>query len=281
MDDLTFRLLHAAVEEMDPESTLSACEGLTFFQSIDTAISKVFRAVRANVSRLGSEFKRSELQTYRDENSVVVETFFRNILLVDMTTLVAIPEGMVGTYDATAHTLVSQAGALDVKGITEKTLEFLKDVPDDITDVDACNAVLTKHADAIRYLGDLPDAKLMQGVKRLFGTSKLTHLPASRVFSGKAGIKKTYDECLKLDDLFHAAVRYKSDLGKVTLEVETILKRCEHTNEVSVKFTRALFTVLSGYTWMVDYYGVLLHEAQRTEHCFVQALRALTKATKK
>lgn len=281
MDELEFALLRSATEGMDENSILTACEGLTFFQSIDTAISKVFHAVRANIAGFGSDFKRSELRTFREENAVAVDDLLRNILLVDLSTLVVIPEGMSGTYDTTIQTLVENAKALDVKGITEKTLEFLKDTPSDITDATACADMLEKHAESIKFFEGVPDGKRLRDIKRLFGTSKLTHLPASRVFSGKAGVKKAYDSCMQLDDIFRTAVRYKSDLSKVTESVEGVLKRCEHANEVSVKFTRSLFTVLAGYTWMVDYYGVLLHESQRIEHCYVQALRGLIKETKK
>lgn len=278
MDALSQTLLQAAVESFGED--IVTVEGLSFFKTLDTTVVKIFRSVSANLSRFGDDFRRSELRAYDDDHRSDVTKALSAIETLDKKILVAVPEGMVGTYDETASVLLKGFKSVDVKAVSALVKTFLaKANTIDPASGDAVSQFCRESALDIKTLQDLPKQTSLKEVKSVFGKSRLMYRPLGRVFSSPiAGAKSAHRDILSFDRFFLEASRYKSQFEQITGDIAKILTKLELAPVVKTEFVQAIFSVLTGYTWMVDFYGVVLHEAQKVEHNYVIALKTIVSA---
>lgn len=280
MDGLSHALLQAAVESFGEDIT--AMEGLSFFKTLDATVLRIFRSVSANLSRFGEEFRRSELRVYVDAHAHEVSYALSHVEHLDKKLLVAIPEGMIKTYDETASVLAKSFKAVDVKAVSKIVHALLSkamSVPCDSTE--EVKTFCKESALDIKTLQDLPKLTALRDVKSLIGKSRLMYRPLGRVFSSPiAGIKSAHRDILAFDPAFLEASRYRKTFDAITGDIAKILTKLELASDVKTEFVQAIFSILTGYTWMVDFYGILLHEAQKVEHNYVIALKTIVAASK-
>lgn len=281
MDEKVFTLLHGCVESF--QGTIDgSLEGLSFFLSLGNALHKVYTKVKVNLSTWGDDFHQSELKAFYTNNQTAVDSLFRTLPVLDDKLLVPVPEGMSKPYDITSKVLYDACETFDVTDMTKKLLVYLKDLKSlSLDDKDAVEAFTSKHKDFVIEISAIPKASAKMDVRKCFNASRLLYKPIRQAFSHTSMIKETYGTLIKFDKTFADAVKYRETFSETTRLIDDVIHRLESAKSVPAKLCQNLFSVLTAFTWMIDLYGSILHDAQRVEHNYVSALATLIKEKKK
>jgi hypothetical protein len=255
----------------------SAEEALHFFQGVGNVLGRVFNNIKTFVTKHDKALKRGELKAFIDSHSVTLKIVFAGGRTEEVnTTKVPLPEGMIGTYNETAQALVSvleEATAL--QALTEIEKIVTKMAASDVSGLGAFTKPLT---DVLGVMKAPHPDKVSEAFKGVM-TAKRAPLAVTgkKAFGSEGDLVKAKDAILTFEKYYNDAIAAGRLVQKVEKAINTCLDKLDDAETVDSKFLGAFYTAVQSLAVQVDTYGAVMEIAQRVEHNYVLALRAILK----
>lgn len=271
-------LMYQAIAE-NPISTEALVDNRLLARMKDL-IASITHTLLTNTRYFRYDFKRSEFQTYYDSHKFQIDLFLRNPAFTIPPISVAVPSGMVSTYPDAAVKISTLLGSFNLeflytnlnKSVT--ILNNVKNTPYEKTQ-DELLDILTSLND---YEAKMVDTQTF--LKSLFSKDQIALRPAPSVFVNKEGIRTAINAVLSFNSAFKGLSSLVEDIKNIDKRVDTVVTQLENTPNIDKRILLCFSHILNTIGQSVDHYGLILHEAQRVEHAFTNALNLILRHSK-
>lgn len=238
-------------------------------------ISSITHTLLTNTKYFKHDFKRSEFQTYYDSHKFQLDLFLRTPAYPIPTITVAVPSGMVATYPDASVKISQLLGSFNLEFLytnLNKSVTVLNTLQN--TDPGKINDQLIEILNNLtNYDGKIIDTQTT--LKSLFSKDALAVKPATQVFVNKEGIRATINAVLSFNSAFKDLSSLVADITSIDKKVDSVVTKLESLPNVDNRTLQCFSHILNTIGQSVDHYGLILHEAQRVEHAFTNALNSV------
>lgn len=267
--DRSTYLRASCMEFVESSPEVISNEGLgDFITSLQDSLTTMYANARTTITRMGKDFKRSELQTFYDNNKRQIDAYFKLPPSAFSPTDVAyVPEGFTYDFPKAIHHILECLHTLTrfhIKEINKALLSASKSVGGAVPTVNV----------PVHSL-DASTSVVKSNLKSLMVTSSPSVVKITSIYKNKNDMYEDLKRFLQLDGFFKVISDTQGDLASTSDALRSYTSYIESLPDINKADLKEAIGVLLSVGNYLDMLSLALTTAMRYEHNVYLTLKKL------